>query len=313
MNSWGNDRRSDALVSVLLPHRNTSLLAPQSCMQIHGQSVLDNSYLHVRSHPSLPKTPTSPPLHNFGRNVLFDTFLRTLERTNSWIVGSVALAAASTLSDPPHPRNLNLISYRGNFESWIDFLGRSGFQLRARRWSSGPYAVPGSWRCLFTHKGIPRLCVTITFSVRRNLGHLFFASPNTDQMVAIGPYEIITPVLRNVSEQQHIQGWRKQMHSLHIDPLYGRFYRVNSRFPGAVTLDGSTVGWGRPCGMSCPGRWRSAQGLKGFAHIKWGGLDGANEKTDTSLQVLGESHLLFRFGVGCCNNFCPNSPTYLGS
>ncbi|KAK7008331.1 hypothetical protein R3P38DRAFT_2791896 [Favolaschia claudopus] len=131
---------------------------------------------------------------------------------------------------------------------------------------------------------IPSYChagsvVTITFSLRRNLGPLFFASPNTDQMIAIGASEIITPVLKNVSEQRHIQGWRKRMDALCFDPLLGQAVRdVLSR----------------PVG--------------GFAHIKWGGMGNVGQDIDPSLSLMGKSSLLFRFGARCRNPNCSNSP-----
>ncbi|KAK6996591.1 hypothetical protein R3P38DRAFT_3221633 [Favolaschia claudopus] len=250
-----------------------------------------------------------PPSHEQGHSSLFEGFFRVLERTHSWIVGSVALAVASTLSDVPSPDNLNVISYYENFDAWETFMTKeSGFVLEDRSWSAGPYISSGGWRLIFRHTAMPGSVVTITFSLRRNLGPLFFASPNTDQMIAIGASEIITPVLKNVSEQRHIQGWRKRMDALCFDPLYHRFFRTTSRFPGAITLHISTTGWDRPCGMSCPGRWRSVHELKGFAHIKWGGMGNVGQDIDPSLSLMGKSSLLFRFGARCRNPNCSNSP-----
>ncbi|KAJ6456524.1 hypothetical protein C8R45DRAFT_943712 [Mycena sanguinolenta] len=110
---------------------------------------------------------------------------------------SVALAAASVLSDAPQPTNLNVITVFQQLGDWRRFL---------MRWSSGPYASAGGWATVFKHKAITNYYVTITTSRLPTLGPLFFSSPNTDQMVAISAYELITPVLKNVPEQQHLRG-----------------------------------------------------------------------------------------------------------
>ncbi|KAK7032007.1 hypothetical protein R3P38DRAFT_3187738 [Favolaschia claudopus] len=128
-----------------------------------------------------------PPSDEHGHSFLFEGFFRVLEGTHSWIVGSVALAVASTLSDVPRPDNLNVISHYENFDAWETFMTKeSGFVLEDRSWSAGPYLSTGGWRLIFRHTSMPGSAVTITLSLQRNLGPLFFASPNTDQMIAIG-------------------------------------------------------------------------------------------------------------------------------
>ncbi|KAK7012303.1 hypothetical protein R3P38DRAFT_2790970 [Favolaschia claudopus] len=135
-----------------------------------------------------------PPLYNSGRNMLFERFFQTLEDTKSWVVGSVALAIASTLSDPPCPNNLNIITYHEHLEMWNTFLiYESGFILKVAGWSDGPYASSAGRYFTFKHHNIPGLSVTLTLSFRPNLGPLFFSAPNTDQMIAIGPYRYIMP------------------------------------------------------------------------------------------------------------------------
>ncbi|KAJ7623950.1 hypothetical protein DFH06DRAFT_1340274 [Mycena polygramma] len=248
-----------------------------------------------------------------GRAVLFERFFLTLLVTKSWIVGSVALAAASTLSDPPLPNELNIITWRRHVRIWMDFLLREAeFEIFSVRWSSGPYAPAGRLVFGFRHSQIPGYCITITASADEDLGALFFASPNTDQWIAIGPHELITPVLHNVALQQHLQGWRAMLHTYPPlnPPSSHRTYREGPRFPGATTLDADTTGWTRPCGLSCPWIRRTARHLGGFAHIKWGGLDGLDEATDAALLAIGRTHRVFRLGIVCDNGLCVNSPFY---
>ncbi|KAJ7880942.1 hypothetical protein B0H13DRAFT_1891525 [Mycena leptocephala] len=227
---------------------------------------------------------------------MLSQFFQVLESTRSWVVGSVALAAASVLSDPPCPTNLNVIVTFRQFGPWVLFLvAECGFHI-------SPYAAAGLLVFEFTHPRITSYTVVISAAREQSFGDLFFASPNTDQLVAIAAYELITPVLTNVSEQCHLKGWCPGVHrdsalpSVAVHPAY----RNVPRFPGVTTLDDSTSSWGRPCGWSCPGVWRDAYGLDGFAHIKWGGMDGLDdldEDTDPTLLHLGRGRLTFRFGA----------------
>jgi hypothetical protein len=155
--------------------------------------------------------------------------------------------------------------------------------------------------------------VSITAALLSNIGALFFAAPNTDQLIAISAYHLITPVLVNVSEQQHLIGWRPadHRHSMLDDEPPNALYRDQPRFKGATTLDGTMAGWRRPCGGSCPSIWRAAEGLRGFAQIKWGGLDDLGDSTDPTLDVIGHSRLTFRFGTECNNVLCSNSDKYV--
>ncbi|KAJ7893219.1 hypothetical protein B0H13DRAFT_1886467 [Mycena leptocephala] len=258
---------------------------------------------NVAIHPSISTTST-----------MFTQFFQTLDETRSWVVGSVALAAASVLSDPPCPTNLNVITHCCQLGNWLRFLlVECGFRVVKREWSSGPYASAGLLRFEFKHLRVKTYSVVITMTRDRSLGALFFASPNTDQLVAIASYELITPVLENVSEQQHLKGWRSAVHrdpGLPAVPQHPA-YRDVPRFPGVTTLDTSTSSWTRPCRWSCPGIWRYACGLDGFAHIKWGGLDDLDDYTDPTLLDLGRGRMTFRFGVRCENTLCKNSPNLL--
>ncbi|KAJ7831810.1 hypothetical protein B0H13DRAFT_2371262 [Mycena leptocephala] len=258
---------------------------------------------NVALHPSVSRAPT-----------MFTRFFQTLEDTRSWVVGSVALAAASVLSDAPCPTNLNVITHERQLGTWVRFMvGESGFHVGKRGWSSGPYVAAGGLVFEFTHARIRTYSVVISTTRDRSLGEMFFASPNTDQLVAIAAYELITPVLYNVSEQQHLKGWRSNIHrgpSLPIIPVHPA-YRDTPRFPGVTTLDADTSSWSHPCGWSCPGVWRSACGLDGIAHIKWGGLDDLDEYTDPTLLELGRGRMTFRFGVRCENPLCNKSPKYV--
>ena len=71
-------------------------------------------------------------------------FFLALEISKSWIVGSIALAAASVLSDPPCPDNLNIITSGDGFRTLLDyFTGEAGYRVVHRHWSTGAYARAG--------------------------------------------------------------------------------------------------------------------------------------------------------------------------
>ncbi|KAJ7238793.1 hypothetical protein B0H12DRAFT_1075219 [Mycena haematopus] len=146
------------------------------------------------------------------------------------------------------------------------FEKEAGFILIGAEWSSGAYTNAGRvvW---MKHPSVKGKHISITS-----------AGPNDCNCV----HEVITPVLHNVAEQRHLIGWRPTSRShpaVHL-PEPDRTYRLVPPFPDMTTLDDSTAGWGKPCGYSCPAIWRAAKGLKGFAHIKWGGMDGRDEDTD---------------------------------
>ncbi|KAJ6604856.1 hypothetical protein DFH09DRAFT_1301005 [Mycena vulgaris] len=174
-------------------------------------------------------------------------FFRTLERTSSWIVGSVALASSSNLSDPASPNNLNIITFDCYFVMWLrlmgDILGFNSPELVA---ATGAYERVAGMVLRYEHPTLPGLCISFTFTSRAHLGHLFFAAPNTDQLIAISSFCIITPYLYAVAEQRHIQGWRptNRRHPSLTTPL-DETYRSFSAFPGAIVLDESTQDWDR--------------------------------------------------------------------
>ncbi|KAJ7492990.1 hypothetical protein B0H11DRAFT_1911430 [Mycena galericulata] len=246
-------------------------------------------------------------LHRYDLTLL--RFYHTLETTHSWIVGSVALAAGSVLSDPPFPDNLNIITKSRELPHWLNFLvHETGFTMLPQVTASGPYERAGHTFVLFQHSKIPNLTVTITTTDDAHLGHLFFASPNSDQHIAVGAYELITPHMRALSNQVHIQGFRPHGRRLESIPLPppNKLYRTTSRFPGCIVLLDSTRYWSHACGNICPGIQRCAKGLPGFAHIKWGGVDDLDEFTDPALVEIGESRMMYRTGARCANRKCPN-------
>ncbi|KAJ7250520.1 hypothetical protein B0H12DRAFT_1234399 [Mycena haematopus] len=240
-------------------------------------------------------------------------FFLALHVMRSWIVGSVALATASTLSDPPCPSNMNIIVTSRQQTMLVKFFEKeAGFILIGAEWSSGAYTNAGRvvW---MKHPSVKGKHISITSAGCATLGPVFFMSPNTDQMIAIASHEVITPVLHNVAEQRHLIGWRPTSRShpaVHL-PEPDRTYRLVPPFPDMTTLDDSTAGWGKPCGYSCPAIWRAAKGLKGFAHIKWGGMDGRDEDTDSALTDIGHTRLTFTLGGRCLNPLCPNSPYFV--
>ncbi|KAJ7266932.1 hypothetical protein B0H12DRAFT_1068158 [Mycena haematopus] len=239
-------------------------------------------------------------------------FFLALHVTRSWIVGSVALAAASTLSDAPCPSNMNIITTGRQLAMLVKFFEKeAGFVRLGAEWGSGAYANAGRlvW---MKHPLVNGKHISITSAWHGTLGPLFFMSPNTDQMIAIAGHELITPVLHNVAEQRHLIGCRptSRSHPSVLPPQRDRTYRLVPPFPDATTLEHSTANWGKPCGYSCPAIWRAATGLKGFAHIKWGGVDGRDEETDSALVDIGHTRLTFTLGGRCLNQFCPNSPDF---
>ncbi|KAJ7177872.1 hypothetical protein C8R46DRAFT_1212610 [Mycena filopes] len=240
-------------------------------------------------------------------HLMLKRLFHVLEDTGSWIVGSVALAAASVLSDMPHPDNLNIITLQGELKVWLQFLVvECGFFVRGRYWSTGPYATAGRLAFAFKHPLISG-SVSVTTAAGSHLGSLFLAAPNTDQLIAISAYQLITPLLHNTSEHRHIVGWRKSSHARLGIQLPAGYDRISPAHPTATTLDLTTETWTRPCGLTCPGVWRRARGLKGWARVGWGGMDGLDWNEDAALVAIGESRLVFRFGVVCLNPTCPNT------
>ncbi|KAJ6486494.1 hypothetical protein C8R47DRAFT_1072431 [Mycena vitilis] len=253
----------------------------------------------------------SPPSSYTPR--LFVRFFQVLEETKSWIVGSVALAAASVLSDVPCPSNLNIITYNVHYSTWKRFLlSESGFKTVKMYWASGPYLHHAAVVMVVEHPLIPGYKISIATSTTPSMTSLFFASPNTDQLVAISAHELITPVLGNVSAQQHLMGWRPYLRrNPELPAVSLQLYRSWSQFPNAISLDMFTDHWDRPCGLSCPGVQRHTYGLEGFAHLKWSGVDNQDKRTDPTLLMMGKTRLNFRFGVRCDNSCCPNSDSYV--
>ncbi|KAJ7651591.1 hypothetical protein DFH06DRAFT_1331545 [Mycena polygramma] len=249
------------------------------------------------------------------RPLVFERFFLTLEVTRSWVVGSVASAAASLLYNGPCPKNLNIITY-AHLGTWLSFFrNEAGFEVFRGHASNGAYARTGRIVVYLRHKEIENYYVSITTSRHPNLGALFFASPNTNQWIAIGASQLITPVLENVSEQRHLKGWRPWLHlntDIDAPPIHYTYCAGGlAYFEKGITLDLTTADWGVPCGRSCPGVWRAARGLGGIARVRWGGINSDLHDVDPVLEELGRSRLRFRLGTSCKNQFCRNSPAYI--
>ncbi|KAJ7431849.1 hypothetical protein B0H11DRAFT_2261404 [Mycena galericulata] len=242
-------------------------------------------------------------------DIVLRWFFRTLEETRSWIVGSVPLAASALLSDVPCPNNLNIITRSRFLGEWITFLVYDrGFEMTSQATAAGPYARAGHLRSVFVHGDIPALSISVTTTEDSHLGALFFASPNTDQHIAIGAHELIMPFMKAVSNQEHLIGFRRYERRLHSvpEPPEDGLHRTKSRFPGAIILHPSTQGWTQPCGNICPGVQRFAKGLTGIAHVKWGGMDWLDDDMDPALEEIGSSGMIFRTGTRCQNPKCDN-------
>ncbi|KAJ7075049.1 hypothetical protein B0H15DRAFT_956865 [Mycena belliarum] len=157
-----------------------------------------------------------------------------MDETNSWIVGSVALAVASTLSDPPPLDNLNIIALHRHCGHWLNFfVNVRGFRMIQDTPSSGAYELAGRRYFKFLHPHIPFLTITLTTACDKvHLGHLFFAAPNTDQQIAISTYRIISPYVGATASQDHIAGLRPSnimgpAKKLHTSP--GRQHSIHRR------------------------------------------------------------------------------------
>lgn len=124
----------------------------RACL-IYAKTLLKGRISRYSSPFFTKNTPPNPAISR--EPTLFVRFFQTLEETRSWIVSSVALAAASVLSDAPCPTNLNIITHCRQLGAWFRFLvGESGFAVRTRGWSSGAYAVAGGLVFEFQHPGI---------------------------------------------------------------------------------------------------------------------------------------------------------------
>ncbi|KAJ6490173.1 hypothetical protein DFH09DRAFT_1105255 [Mycena vulgaris] len=136
-------------------------------------------------------------------------FFQVLDGTRSWVVGSIPLAVGSTLSDVMQPNNMNIITLHRHCRTWIIFLeSECGYKTVIDVAATGAYAAAGRRYLTFEHPKIKGFKVTVTTVYGPHVGTLFFASPNTDQHIAISAYHIITPHLEAVSRQEHVAGLR---------------------------------------------------------------------------------------------------------
>ncbi|KAJ7075977.1 hypothetical protein C8R43DRAFT_1143717 [Mycena crocata] len=249
---------------------------------------------------------TSPFFHIPG-NVT--TLFQVLDRTASWIVGSVSLAVVSVRSDPPIPNNLNIITSYLHLGTWTTFLESLGFLRITYRKCRGVYTNVGGYFSRFEHPKNEGMVITITTSAAKHISRLFFSAPHTVQQVAIGAYDIISPHVEMMANQEGLKGWSPWV-ALPTTVPYIRSegtYKPASPFPGMVTLHNNTDDWKRPCGLACPARTRNAHGLRGIGHWKWGGMDGLDWNPDPSLEAMRLGRVGFRIGTECFNEFCDPS------
>ncbi|KAJ7079404.1 hypothetical protein B0H15DRAFT_954040 [Mycena belliarum] len=226
-------------------------------------------------------------------------FFLALEATQSWIVGSVALAAVSVLSDVPVPNNLNIISTCHQVKQWVTFLvDVCHFEERQRVMCRGAYAHVGSIYAVFVHPARQELSITLTTSSSSSTAILFLAAPNTNQQIAISAHRIITPYVELMAAQQALKGWRpRQQAAGYIVNIIGHgTYHETTPFPGAVRLLESEAERGRRCGWACPAIHRNARGLVGIGHWNWGGMDGKDLGDDRALTEMGVSGVTFHLG-----------------
>ncbi|KAJ6604141.1 hypothetical protein DFH09DRAFT_1067899 [Mycena vulgaris] len=236
---------------------------------------------------------TSPFFDASAHSQELDQFFGALQRSKSWIVGSVSLAVASVLSDPPLRDNLNIIAPYHYETEWIEFMVRvCGFVMVSKVNCHGAYANEGKSILRFEHAERSGLSVTVTTSVTRDVLNLFFSAPTTPQQVAIAAHHVITPYPDMTSRQEGLKGWKPNL-TLAPD-IYVEIdetYKTQSPFPASVVLHDSTEHWDRPCEEACPAIKRSMFGLNRFGTWSWGGIDGVDAHQDHNLRILGKSRV----------------------
>ncbi|KAJ7099733.1 hypothetical protein C8R44DRAFT_947153 [Mycena epipterygia] len=241
-------------------------------------------------------------------------FFHILRTTQSWIVGSVALAVSAVLGDPELRTNLNIITSYESRKDWIEFMVQDcDFAIMTDRRCSGAYGNAGARYLQFEHPDRPGLFVTVTTSVAAAIFELFFSAPATHQQVALGSHHLITPYPCLTSNQEGVNGYRPDMgnHPWVYTPIDPATYAPHILFPHIVNIHTNTDDLGRPCGEVCPAITRTAYGLKNIAHWSWGGMDGEDHGEDPNITELRRSRIEFRTGVACGNHLCIHSPAYI--
>ncbi|KAJ7444393.1 hypothetical protein B0H11DRAFT_2250080 [Mycena galericulata] len=233
-------------------------------------------------------------------------FFHCLEDLASWIVGSVPLAVLSLCEEPRCPDNLNIITVEANLEPWFNFMVNVlQFELIENITCGGVYGPVATRFLRFVHTTVPGKSITITASAAKHFFDLYFAVPNTIQSCFISATEIGTPYVEMTSNHEGTFSWFQTAweNTLTHEPIDDET-PVESPFQGIVDLQRSTAAWDRPCGLACPGKWRFANGLRGFGHWKWGGVDDMDWDTDPVVIALGNSRVKWRCGDFCDNRNC---------
>ncbi|KAJ7100067.1 hypothetical protein B0H15DRAFT_796765 [Mycena belliarum] len=103
--------------------------------------------------PFFARIDRSPPtLHDWSLR----GFFHALEETQSWIVGSIALAVASVLSDPEGPDNLNIITVHHHRRQWFRYLvDTRGFTIARDSACTGAYENAGRRYYTLVHPQTP--------------------------------------------------------------------------------------------------------------------------------------------------------------
>ncbi|KAJ7270471.1 hypothetical protein C8J57DRAFT_1508501 [Mycena rebaudengoi] len=221
-------------------------------------------------------------------------FFHTLEDSESWIVADVPLAVVSVLSDPPVPDELHVIASHFQDEAWARFMVNTlGYDLAYDEPAKGRFDVVGDRQMAFKHPKVPGKTIVFTTSADNNIFHLFLAGRHTGHLNAIAAYKVITANMEMTAEQTAIESY----------PYDGRPSRTP--FPKMVSIRRSTSHWTRPCGITCPARYRFSKGLEGFGHWNWGGVDELGwGSTDPTLIKLGEADIKWRTNEKCTNVHC---------
>ncbi|KAJ7672961.1 hypothetical protein DFH06DRAFT_1123722 [Mycena polygramma] len=238
------------------------------------------------------------------------SFWATLDRLQSWIVGSVSLAVLSMGAELPCPSNLNLICGRGHQQEWAAVLiSEFGFTQVQRSACTAVFDDVAATFIRFVHAEATMFTkdktITLTAARDRDCFELLFAAPNTDMWNAISGTCLVAPNVHMTSRFESLQGWRQGgwRERKVITPVSASLPKTTA-WPGVVELHEATREWTRPCGTACPARWRFSAGLSGVGRWKWRDEGEVAVARDDLLDRFDQSSIKWRTGERCYNRHC---------
>ncbi|KAJ7158203.1 hypothetical protein C8R43DRAFT_1124824 [Mycena crocata] len=205
---------------------------------------------------------------------------------NTWIVGSVALTVVSMPTEFPTPANVNAISAKCWYTSWLALMTSLHFIVVEDAACYDSYSAVASRRVTFEHPDKKTIC--ITFASGPNIFELFVAGGNTTQTNAITGREVLCTNIETTSNFEGVRGWAVELQDADQNRKYIGLNQIFTPFPGVIKLYDDTEHWTRPCHWACPGRWRKLEGLQGIGHWRWGGIDESGG-IDTTIAEMGRN------------------------